>query len=177
MPRTALAFAAAASITAAASADILLTVDITNPAAVVISTTGGASSVTTAEQGRQVALLGALAAPAPSSIGNLLTGNLTASNGRTYNSAFQLSGQSNVLISGSNQFQAFTQGQQAFFGSSTVNLSFPQFIGFAPVGTVGDIVIWDSFTPVIGQYQIIPAPGAAAALGLAALAATRRRRA
>jgi hypothetical protein len=78
----------------------------------------------------------------------------------------------------------FTAGQQAFTGSGTWNVSAQQYADLIALGNrTGNI--WfaaDSIDDlpnavVIGTYRaFVPAPGAAALLGLGGLAAARRRR-
>lgn len=161
-----------------ANADILLTIDTTNPAAVVISATSGLSAVTASNSSYGLQLFDALSAPAANS-GVFGAQSLAGANGgRVQNYVFGFVGTANIGISGpGNQPNNYIAGTQAFVGSWTGNLSF---LSFAPAGTIGDIRFYGVNSVdtgiVLGQYQIVPAPGAAAVLGLAGLVATRRRR-
>ena len=170
---------AGACVATAANAAIVLTVDITNPSAVVIASTGAAASASRSGFQERVRLDGILTAGGPN-YGSSMSGSLSTTQiGGAYTgfARFQ-GGTSGALSRGGGQTQTFVEGLQAFSGSMTGDLSF---LPFAPAGTIGDIYVLQNVNAaetgiIIGQYQIVPAPGAAAVLGLAGLVATRRRR-
>lgn len=180
MSRSAVLFAVAgACVASAANGAIVLTVDITNPTAVVIASTGAAASASRSGFQERVRLDGILTAGGPN-YGNSMSSSLApAQIGGAYTGFARFGGgTSGALSRGAGQTQTFVEGLQAFSGSMTGDLSF---LPFAPAGTIGDIYVIQNVNAaetgiIIGQYQIVPAPGAAAVLGLAGLVATRRRR-
>jgi len=160
-------------------ANIVLTIDITNPTAVVFAGTGAPSGVTVSGGGGGSVVLDTPLA-AFGAAGNAFTGVPTliasAGSGPAYTNVTTVGGTSLVILGMSGQF--FNTGTSAFSGSSTADLSS---LVFNPVGTTGNIFFRDNtgfLYPhiVVGQYQIIPTPGAAAVLGLGGLLAARRRR-
>jgi hypothetical protein len=164
-----------AALPAAAHGDVLLTVDITSPTAVVISSTGGAASASISGVTYKCQLDGSIVSGTNSSYP--LTGNLASSLGdAVYGSVLVRSGTALSPGNFGGQTLTFTAGQQAFTGAGSANLSD---LTFAPVGTVGDIRVLNNFGGdtgvIVGQYRIIPAPGAAV-IGLTGLLALRRRR-
>ena len=171
--------AAAGLLFAAASpfahASIVLTVDITNPAAAVFASTGAPALATRSGVGDSLFVTG-LFIGGPTNQSRLLVGDLRSTQGTFLYD--RLSGNSGGLLPGfGNQTQAFVAGQQALSGSGVANATLWT---LAPVGTVGDLVVRNSNGVntgiVIGQYQIIPAPGAAALLAMGGVLAARRRR-
>lgn len=170
--------AAALSLTAAAQAgpppNIVLTIDITTPTAVVIASTDAPSLVTRNVNGDAIRLPGFLLAD-PRLIFPLI-GTLKAAQGTFVPSRFNTNGGGELMGDG---FQSYTfvTGLRAFSGSSQVDLSL---LPTAAVGTIGDVTVRDPFGNntglVVGQYLVIPSPGAAALLGLGGVVATRRRR-
>lgn len=180
MKRSAVLFAVAgACVASAANAAIVLTVDITNPTAVVIASTGAAASASRSGFQENVRFEGILTAGGPN-FAAPMSGSLTnIQGGMAYTGISRFGdGTSAALRRGAGQTQTFVEGLQAFSGSMTGDASF---LPFAPVGTIGDIYVLQNVNAaetgiIIGQYQIVPAPGAAAVLGLAGLFATRRRR-
>ncbi len=180
MNRSAVLFAVAgACVASAANAAIVLTVDITNPAAVVIASTGAAASASRSGVNENVRFDGILTAGGPNS-GSFMSGPLTNTQGTMVYTGFTRfeGGTSASLIRGGGQTQTFVDGLQAFSGSMTGDLSF---LPFAPAGTIGNIYVLQNVNAeetgiIIGQYRVVPAPGATAVLGLAGLIATRRRR-
>lgn len=72
-----------------------------------------------------------------------------------------------------------TAGQQAFEGSATWSLSADEYADMLAGAMMGDILAnadtSDDAGVLIGQYTVVPAPGALAVLGLAGLAGRRRR--
>lgn len=161
-----------------ARAAVLLTVDITNPTSVVIATTGAAASAASSGSDYAVRLDGALTSGGQNFLG-VFAGSLTNTVGGTvYFGASRFQGGDSLhLIRAVGSTQTFIPGQQAFTGSVTSNLSF---LPFAAPGTIGDIYVITDFGAetgiIVGQYQIVPTPGAAVVLGLGGLMAARRRR-
>ena len=156
-----------------AMADVLLVVDITNPANTTITATSGLASVSSSALDYGVFLEGLTSAVANRQfavVGNLQTANA----GLSYNLAFENFGSGleiKQLFGGSTE--TFVQGSLAFSGSGTLDLT-----GGASLSNPGiyDIVVSDNFgsptSVVIGQYQLVsqtPEPSTAALFALAGL--------
>ena len=174
------ALVAASACVTTANAQVLLTVDTTNPTAAIISTTGAAAAASSSGVNFSVRLDGVFSTGGPD-IGNFPTASTlrsTLGNNVFGAGARDSLGNSLRLSAFGGNLQSFVAGQQAFTGSMTLDISFAP---TRPVGYIGDIYVVgspNSFETgiVIGQYQIIPAPTTAAAMGLLALTATARRR-
>lgn len=180
----AIALASFASVAAAQRLPVLLTVDITDPTNVIISATGEvpAFSDNSLFMSSGVSLLGLFEGlgfeiPVPVAVGGNLTpaGNIEGYN--RFDNTFE-----NLTANDLNIFADGVGGQQLFdindpaFTGSTAPFDFSGAV-FPPVGATGRIV--NGINPessTLGSWQIIPAPGAFALLGLGGLAATRRRR-
>lgn len=190
---TTLAMMAVAGIAAtAAHADVVLLVDLTTPNQITISATSGASAVTASGSpttGFYLAgIFGGTGAGAMSTFGSQL-GPATLS---TFNNApdgspllFRVNTNEpglNIWSFTSDANATFTAGAQAFQGSATWTLDADTYAQFAGGATIGNIYFpMDDMmdlpnAQIVGQYQVIPAPGALAFLSLGGLAAARRRR-
>jgi hypothetical protein len=174
------ALVAASACVTTANAQVLLTVDITNPSAAMISTTGAAAAASSSGSNYSVRLDGFFLPGTPNNLTFASASTLRSSLGNNVLSFTYWFGVNNSLrlSTSAGTTQTFVAGQQAFTGSLTSNISFGQ---SRAVGYVGDIYVVGSPNSVetgivIGQYQIVPAPTTAAAMGLLALTATARRR-
>ena len=170
----------------AAHAQILLNIDMTDPAVTTITSTGGSSLVSSSAAGFRIRLVdfyasfpgGAFGAVMPNS-GNLAPAQSTQS----YNAVFRSSSDPHLTINrGSPSFvQTFVAGQQAFSGSMTANLSEGSAF-FRTSSFVGNIELVNDFGvptgQIVGQYSLtaVPEPATMTALGLGAVALVRRRR-
>jgi len=176
---------------AAAQADVVLNVDVSTPNQVTISATTAASAVTVSGGNTTGFYLANFFNGTGTLTGNTLVAGATLS---TFNDPadgspvlFRGGGTTdpglNIWSFSTNSTVTFTAGTQAFAGSATWNLTPAQFAFFTGGPASGDIYFAaDDVTDlpnaqIVGQYRVIPAPGALALLGLGGLAAARRRRA
>lgn len=176
----------AAASTAANAAELLL-VDLTVPNQVTVSATSGNSSTTVSGSdfsgillsgfynGNQTAALGT-----PVGVGNLVP-------------AAQASDLSPSMFRGTNDpglniwdmstvtTVSFTAGSLAFTGSATWTLSAAQYADMLGGNLTGTVLFPADTTGdpgvSIGEWRVIPTPGAASLLGVGLFAAARRRRA
>ncbi len=168
---------------------VLIEVDITDPTNVVLSATGEASlindSASTANTGTTLLDLFTADFNIPFTPETALTGDLAGGGVLPYSSGLNDFGtltdrDLNIyrgnLLPDFGAFQIFDTMTAAFSGSSTVDLSGAS---LPALGTIGDIIAGDTDTGsdvVIGQWRIVPAPGAAGLLAAAGLVGVRRRR-
>ncbi|MCW1885467.1 PEP-CTERM sorting domain-containing protein [Luteolibacter flavescens] len=189
-----LTFAAIFGLCHAASAAVVVTIDISSPGAVVITTVGAGSSSTgdlTVNFAGGISFLGfftdneLITAEEPA----LISGNWRASGTSTsYNEMVTFEYGSPDVVPGVDlsiynlgavlsDDQNFVLGQQAFFGSSVVDFS--SLTHLPAVGTTGNVMLGyrSSHGGVIGQWEVIPEPTTAllGLLGMGAFAARRRR--
>ena len=79
--------------------------------------------------------------------------------GVTYSYAYSFSQNGGLALGHSNSAEAFTQGQQAFYGQSTANL---QSMAWPTTDMTNDIHVRNDYNNdtgiVIGQYSLIVAP-------------------
>jgi hypothetical protein len=166
-----------------ASAAILLTVDATNPSAIVFTPTGLAPDVSSSGGGFGLLLHGAMATDGPSSLQTPPQADpfRAAVSGSTYVN-YGDQGDAIRMIVGGAQTQTFVAGSPAFIGTTTVDLSF---LDFVTASLVGDIEIRDNFGAatgvIIGQYQFIapipePTTLVLSGLGVGTLLLRRRTR-
>lgn len=171
----------------AASAQVLLEVDITDPSAVVITATGAAAALDSAASVVSGATLADIftadftLGTANNPTGDLVGGGSGVAYNRSFNNTTTVGRLSlNLWVTGGGGASAsFTTADPAFTGSATLDLSGAS---LAAIGSRGSV--WSDDAPfgnpsqgaIIGEFLIVPAPGAAALLGLGGLAMVRRRR-
>lgn len=181
--------AALAGTASVASADLLLTVDLSVVNQVTINTTTGLSAITgSAGTGTGVYLQGFFTSP---TLGfNVVgTGPFRSVNGTAGNNTPNLyrggaAGETGLNVWNFATTATFAAGQQAFSGTGTWNVSAAQYASLLGGNAGGNIYFpadtFDDVTPnsvSMGTWALVPTPGAAAMLGLGGLAASRRRRA
>lgn len=187
--------ATAVALTGAAQAAVLITVDITNPAAVVFTARAGNSQGVSEDtlNSDGVTLLGFFSTHTVMPFSPFVTGSTltVAGSGLAYNSKSSSSFVNNsldrrdlnlVVITFEGEgtaTQNFQTNVNAFTGSATGD----DFSGlnFSAIGSTGNIVSgYSSNFPthgvVIGQWQIIPEPSTALLGGVALLGLARRKR-
>ncbi len=173
----------------AAQADILLLIDLTVANQITINATGGLSSTTiSGPDSTGVYFNNFYGAPGVALTDVLVSGNITNAANPTDNSPDLFRGGSgsdtglNLWSWSSATTVSFTAGSLAFTGSGTWNLSAAQYADMVNGNAGGDLYFpadtADDITSasLIGQWRVIPAPGAASLFGLGVLGAARRRR-
>lgn len=188
--KTAMTAAAVLAMSGAAMADDLLLVDLTVPNQITISATAGLSSADASFSSfTGVYLDGAFGADGFFSA-VLDSGDLTTFNDPSDNSPSLFRGGSgtdpglNIWSFSSNTNVSMTAGVQGFAGSATWTLDPEEYNALLAGAGSGNIYAGaDTFddlstATLVGTWTTvgIPAPGAAGLLGLAGLAAVRRRR-
>ncbi len=181
--------AALAGTAAVASADVLLTVDLSVVNQVTITATAGLSAATaTGGTGTGIYLQGFWTGPGTTtSVGGNGTGTFRTVNGSVGDGTPALY-RFNLAETGLNIWSfattaTFTTGQQAFSGSGTWTLSAAAYADMLANGGSGNLYFpADDASDLpnaqlLGTWQVVPTPGAAAMLGLSGLMVTRRRRA
>ena len=164
------------SLAGGANAAVLLTVDTTDPSAVVITATAGLASQTGSSGSTGFDLRGFYTGtPAESFSAATFSSLVTPENGTTFDNYFNSSTTLNIFL-----FSAgpeFTAGNIAFSGSATFDLS--AHAAFLPAaGASGNITFYLVSTPIFGEWQVsaIPEPSSAFLLGLGVLGVAVRRR-
>jgi hypothetical protein len=167
-------------------AAVILTVDATNPSAVVFTATGGAASANSSGTGYGLLLHGPMATDGNVSLNvpNLAFGPFKPFvSGVPYNNIGDEGDAIRFFVAG-NQFQTFTAGTTAFTDSITANLSF---LDFVHTNLTGDIEIRNNSGQatgvIIGQFEftgpeaVVPEPSslAIAGIGFSGLLVRRRR--
>ena len=186
--KAALAVAAVAGLASAASAEVLLTVDLSTVNQITIAATNGASSASRSGATGTGFYLANFFTVNQALSSTLVTGNLTTFNDPTDTSPLLFRGGAgtdpglNIWSYTANSTSSVTAGNQAFAGSGTWTVSPAVYASLLSANTSGTIFFpadtFDDLTAAtaIGEYSIVPAPGAAAVLGLGGLLVTRRRR-
>lgn len=180
--------AAIAGTAAVASADVLLTVDLSVVNQVTITATAGLSGATaTGGTGTGIYLQGFWTGAGTTTSLGTGTGDFRTVNGSVGDGTpalyrFSLS-DTGLNIWSFATTATFTTGQQAFSGSLTRVLSAAAYADmlanggsgnlYFPADDAGDV----ANAQLLGTWEVIPTPGAAAMLGLGGLMVTRRRRA
>lgn len=174
-----------------ASAAVVVTIDISNPAAVVITTTSANSAINGTQPvnfSAGISFLNFFTQNESMLAENPISGNWTAAGtGTSYNRMVTFVYEDPDIAPGvdlsiynlqaalSNN-QVFSTSQAAFTGSSVVDLS--AFTHLPAVGTVGSVNLGfkSSQGGTIGQWQVVPEPASCGLAVLGAMAAFLRRR-
>lgn len=166
---------------------MVLTVDVSNPAAVVLTATGAnASTSVSSDVFNGFTLSGFFTANASGAwAGSALSAGLTGGNASVQYTLAQVDSDSVLglfVASDSNESMAFSSSATAFSGSAVFDLSSASLL-LPAGGTSGSLVVWDpAFNAVgIGTWQITPVPEpssyvAIAGFGLVGFSAYRRVR-
>lgn len=169
-------------------ADDLLIVDLTVPDQITINSTGGLSAIDAiASNFLGVYLENAFSGPGTLGA-TLVSGDLTSFNNPADNTPALFRGSTgpdtglNLWSYSTDASTSFTAGVQAFTGSATWTIPADTYNSLLAGAGSGDIyanadTIDDlPANGVIGTWALIPAPGTVGLMGLAGLAAVRRRR-
>jgi hypothetical protein len=182
-----IALIAGLAVAATASADVLIEIDNSVADQLTITATTGLSAVDASGSNFTGILLDGFLGGASGTPGETIVGTAdfgTFNEGSDGTPDFFVSGGSdtgfNIWTFGGASTLTFTAGTQAFVGSVTIDVSstfFADIVGttgeiYFPADDSGDIAGAQS----LGQYRVVPAPGALALLGLGGIAAGRRRR-
>lgn len=177
-----LTFAGAASA-GTTGLPVLVIVDNTDPNNVIFSATGAAAAVAGSSSATTGFTLQGLFSGAGFAVG------FTPGSG-SVSGTLQANGMTGPYVNSLNQFGTLTDNDLNIWGGSgtqswnTVDAAFTgssstDILANASFNASGLILLGDnpdSQPPVLGTWQIIPTPGTAGLLGLAGLAAVRRRR-
>lgn len=186
--KTFVSAAAVLALSGAAMADVLLIVDLTVPNQITINSTSGLSAIdATASNFLGVYLENTFGANG--AVGaTLVSGDLTSFNNPSDNSPSLFRGGAgadpglNIWSYSTDATTSFTAGVQAFTGSATWTLTaaaYDAFVGGASSGNIyanADNIGGLPGNGIIGTWALIPTPGTVGLLGLAGVAAVRRRR-
>jgi hypothetical protein len=183
-----LAIIALAGLTATASADNLLDIDLTVANQVTITATSGLASTSASGSNFTGFLLADFfAAPGAGNADSFLgagTGSLSTAGNASDGTPSLFNGSTSVGLNvwsfSTDSTVGVTGGSQAFVGSATWSLTAAQYAAFQAGAASGDVIFNadtdDDAGVNIGTYRVIPAPSALALLGLGGLATARRRR-
>lgn len=182
------AIAAVSGLAAAASAEVLLTIDVSTPNQITISSTTGLSAASrTGSTSTGFYLANFFTANQALTSTLVPGGNLTTFADPSDNSPAIFRGGAadpglNVWSYSTNGTSSVTAGIQAFAGSATWTVSPAVYASlvsantsgtiFFPADTVDDITA----ATAIGEYSVVPAPGALALVGMGGMLVGRRRR-
>ncbi len=189
LSKAVVALAAMSGLATAASADVLLTYDISTPNQITLTATTGLSAASASgPNGTGFYLANFFTANQALSSTLVPGGNLTTFNNPSDNSPLLFRGGSgadaglNVWSFSTNSTVSVTAGTQALIGSATWTVSPAVYASFVsantsgtiyfPADTADDIVA----ATAIGEYSIVPAPSALALVGMGGLLVGRRRR-
>lgn len=189
MKAIAISVLAVAGLAVSASAQqlpVLLIVDNSDPSNVVFTSTGNAAAVNDSSVSivGGVSLLGLFAGGGFNTNGSQVVGGDLSPSGNPGAYDTILNDLGTLGTSGLNLWAVGVDGPQSFntndpaFTGSTSGFDF----GGVAFNASGDIIVGDTAGvpgsgAILGQWQLIPTPGAVALFGIAGLAATRRRRA
>lgn len=176
-----------AMITAGAQADNLLDIDLSVVDQITITATSGLSAVSASGSNFTGVFMDGIFGANSSISATLVSGNLTSANNPSDNTPSLFSSSSdnglNMWSFSSDSTVSFTAGSQAFAGSATWNIDSAAYALLLSGNSSGNIYFpADDASDIpgaqaLGTYNVIPAPGSLALLGLGGLACTRRRRA
>ena len=179
---------AALAVAAPSQADVVLIVDLSVENQITITSTSAASMSTVSGSDGIGFYLAAFysSAVAGGVSDTLVSGNLTSfldvSDGTPDLFKFSSDPGLNVFSYTNTPTSSFVAGTQAFSGSGTWNISATNYQDMLNGNTSGDVwAIADnlpdlSTASIIGQWTVIPVPGAGAMLAVAGLVGMRRRR-
>lgn len=183
------AIVALAGLGTAASAEVLLTYDVSVPNQITLTATTGLSAATVSGATGTGFYLANFFTANQALSGTLVPGgNLTTFNDPSDNSPLIFRGGGgtdaglNVWSYTANSTSSVTAGTQALIGSATWTVSPAVYASFLSANTSGTIYFpadtSDDLTSAtaIGEYSIVPAPGAIALMGMGGLLVSRRRR-
>lgn len=185
------AIVAAAGLTTAASADDLLTVDLSTTDQITISATTGNSAATISGSDTTGVYLDELFATAGTAITDtLVSGDLTSAANTPdgpslFTSTFTPGTGLNIFSFTPDPSLDFTAGSQAFTGSAIWTIdsaAYADLVAGSPVGSTGTIYFpADTADDVadataLGTYRVVPTPGAATLIGFGLMGAAARRR-
>lgn len=186
-----LALALFAASAATSNAAVVLIIDISNPAATVITAQPGNSGTTGdlyVNFNGGISFLNFFTAPETMTTARDIVGNWTGAGADVeYNEMVTFVYGNSAVVPGvdlsiynidatNGDLQNFSTSTTAFTGSSVVNLS--GFTNLPAAGTIGDIKLgyMASQGGTIGQFQVIPEPASCGLAALGAVAAFFRRR-
>ena len=182
---------AASGAAAGVASEVLLEIDLSVANQVTISATDGLASQSASASNFTGYLLADFFTTPGAGFGGVLaadSGDLTTFNNASDGTPSGFVGSTSVGLNiwsfSSDGTVTVDAGAQAFTGSATWSLDASMYADFLAGATSGDI--WfgaDSDDDIaggsainIGQYRVVPAPGAFALLGMGGMVATRRRR-
>lgn len=183
-----IALIAGLAVAATASADVLLEIDLSVVDQLTITATTGNSAVTASGSNfTGIFLNGLMDGTAGTAGTSVVSADLsTAANASDGSPSLFNSGSSdtglNIWSFSSDSTVSVTAGSQAFAGSATWSISSAMYASLLGGTTSGDIYFpADDSSDIagaelLGTYNVVPAPGALALLGLGGFAAAGRRR-
>ncbi len=177
------------AIAASAQAAVVIEVDLTVEDQITITATEEASMATVSGSDTTGFYLEDIFAGGPGGISDtLISGDLTSFLNTSDGSPalFSIDSGLNVFSYTDDPSSDFEEGVQAFSGSATWSISSDDYAALLAGNTTGSVwAIADTFDDIppgggdaalIGEYFVIPGPGALAMLAVAGLAGARRRR-
>ena len=181
---------AVAAVAATASADLLISVDLTVANQVTISATDGLSAATASGSDvTGIYLNGFYNGAGSALLDTYLSGDFSNAENPTSDGSPALFRAGAGSDTGLNVFSwstastvTFTAGELAFIGSATFELDAASYADMLAGNTSGDLYFpADDISDVagavvLGTWNVVPAPSAMALLGLGGLVTTRRRR-
>jgi len=176
---------AIAGLAAAASADVLLNVDLSVVDQISITATSAASSGDiTGSDSTGVLLADFFGGAGGNSIFTSGTGDLVANGDSSDGTPGLFNSSGNYGLNfwswTSDDPSSFFTGTTAFVGSATWDIDSDDYADMLAGNASGDIIAFadtdDDGGVVIGQWNVVPAPGSMALLGLGGIVAGRRRR-
>jgi len=181
---------AVATVAAAASADVLVSIDLSVVNQVTINATGGLSAVSASGSDTTGIYLNEFYAGAGNALaGSLVSGDFTNAQNPSDGtpSIFRAGGGTDTGLNfwsfSSDTTVTFTAGSLAFVGSATFDISADMYSDMLAGNTSGDLYFpADDASDIaagavnLGTWNVVPAPGAMALLGMGGMVATRRRR-
>ncbi len=189
MKMNVLAVIAATGLVSAASAEVLLSIDLTVTDQITITSTGGLSSADASGSNFTGYLLAnffndsSFGSGTGAGVGDLTTLSNPSDGSPSLFSSTSSFGL-NVWSFSTDSTVSVTSGAQAFTGSGTWTIGSAEYAAMVAGNISGDIYfgadtdddIGGAGVELIGTYRVIPAPSSLALIGLGGLVAGRRRR-